>query len=99
MTALETRDLNQIPLHASDVRADVVEGELLLYHPEQTMAVYMNAPGAVIWGLCDGQRTVTEIIALIEQAYPEAQLEITADVLKTIAELYEKKLLVRKYLN
>jgi Coenzyme PQQ synthesis protein D (PqqD) len=99
MTATEDQGLRQIPLHAADVRADIVEGELLLYHPEQTMAVYMNAPGAVIWGLCDGQRTVADIIALITQSYSVAQSDVVGDVLRTITELYQKKLLVQRFVN
>ena len=54
----------------------------------------MNPTAAVIWGLCDGQRPVREIIQLIEESYPESKTTLTEDVLATLADLYEKKVLV-----
>jgi hypothetical protein len=96
MIESEEQGLRQIPLHADSVRADVVDGELLLYHPQRTMAIYLNAPAAVIWGLCDGERRVGDIIALIEQSYPAAKANVAEGVLQTIAGLYEKQLLVQR---
>ena len=61
-----------IPVPVPDVKVETIEGELLLYHPRNTRAVYLNPTAAVIWGLCDGRRRVREIIALIEECYPEA---------------------------
>jgi coenzyme PQQ biosynthesis protein PqqD len=60
-----------------------LDDEILLYHPEQTRAVYMNATATLIWGLCDGATSVAEIIGLLEQSFPDA-VDIAADVRATL---------------
>jgi predicted DNA-binding protein (MmcQ/YjbR family) len=94
MTELQDAKLDKAPAPVADIKVEAIEGELLLYHPRQTIAVYLNPPAAVIWSLCDGQRPVREIIQLIEQSYPESKATVTEDVLATLADLYEKKVLV-----
>jgi hypothetical protein len=56
MTESMGRALDPVPVPVADVKVEVIEGELLLYHPGQTRAVYLNPPAALIWSLCDGQR-------------------------------------------
>ena len=94
MTGLPDAKLNQVPTPVADLKIEAIEGELLVYHPRQTMAVYLNPPAAVIWSLCDGKRQVREIIQLIGDSYPESKATLTEDVLATLAELYEKKVLI-----
>jgi hypothetical protein len=94
MTDLQNTGLDKTPKPVADIKVEAIEGELLLYHPRQTVAVYLNPTAAVIWGLCDGQRPVREIIQLIEESYPESKATVTEDVLATLADLYEKKILV-----
>ena len=48
-----------------------LDDEILLYHPQHTRAVYMNATATLIWGLCDGATPVVEIIRVLEQAFPD----------------------------
>jgi hypothetical protein len=78
-----------IPAPAADVKVEVVEGELLLYHPGRTTAVYLNPPAAIIWKLCDGKRDVGEIIRLIGESYPESTPNLRDDVFATLAQLYD----------
>jgi hypothetical protein len=94
MTGLQNTKLDKVPKPVADIKVEAIEGELLLYHPRQTVAVYLNPPAAVIWSLCDGQRPVREIIQLIEENYPESKTTLAADVLATLDDLYEKKVLV-----
>ncbi len=58
MTGLEKTTLDKIPEPVADIKVEAIEGELSLYHPGQTVAVYLE------------------------------------DVLATLADLYEKKVLV-----
>jgi hypothetical protein len=58
----------------------MIDGELLLYHPTQTKILYCNQTASLVWELCDGRRTVQEIITLLSEAYPEAAETICADV-------------------
>ena len=86
--------LNHVPLPASDIHMEIVDNELLLYHPQQTRATYLNSTAAIVWGLCDGHRSVRDIIQAIGDSYPDAGTRVTEDVLVTVDELCESGLLV-----
>jgi hypothetical protein len=93
MTGLQNTMIDHIPAPAADVEMEVVDGEVLLYHPQQTRAVYLNPTAAVVWGLCDGSRSVREIIRVVGEAYPDAD-SVTDDVLATLNQLQESGVLV-----
>lgn len=69
-----------IPEQVANVEAEVVGDEMVLYHPQSSNAVYLNATAALIWGLCDGRRSVREIVGLIENTYPDAGPALIDDV-------------------
>jgi hypothetical protein len=94
MTKLRETRIDQIPVPAADVEMEFVEGELLLYDPRETRAVYLNATAAIVWGLCDGSRSVLEIIRVIEASYPDAGANLTNDVLQALDQLQENGVLV-----
>jgi hypothetical protein len=79
--------IDLVPVPVADVRVETIEGELLLYHPQHTRAIYLNSSAAVIRGLCDGRRRIGEIIALIEASYPESKDHLTEEVFATVAQL------------
>ena len=54
--------------------------EMVLYHPQLTNAVYLNPTAALIWGLCDGRRSVREIVGIIENTYPDAGPTLSENV-------------------
>lgn len=82
-----------IPQPAGNVEIEVVEGEVLLYQPQGTRAVYLNPTAAVIWGLCDGVRSVREITELLNKTYPDAD-DLINQVARTLSELQESGLVV-----
>ena len=94
MTDLLKAMLDHTPVPAADVEMEIVEGEVLLYHPQQTRAVYLNPTAAVIWGLCDGNRSIREIIRIIGESYPDAGANLTDDLLVTLNQLQESSVLV-----
>ncbi len=73
-----------IPKHISDYRLEGFEGELLLYHPVKTQAVYLNETAALIWRLCDGRRSVEEIRSLLSGAYLGVADKIDQDLISTL---------------
>lgn len=79
--------LDEIPAPVNDIATEVIDGELLLYHPRQTRAVYLNPTAAVVWGLCDGHRTVREIVRMIGDTYPDAGANLSDDVVAVCRQL------------
>ncbi len=75
------------PRQKSGYHLEMLENELLLFSPEQTLVLYFNETASVVWELCDGQRTVEDIVLLLSEAYPEAREAIESDVLSTLEQL------------
>jgi hypothetical protein len=93
MTGLQNTVIDHVPVRAADIEMEVVDGEVLLYHPQHARAVYLNPTAAVIWGLCDGCRSVREIIQVVGESYPDAD-SLADDVLATLNQLQESGVLV-----
>lgn len=72
------------PRRRPDYRLEVIDNELLLFHPAQTKILYCSETASLIWQLCDGQRTPQEITALLAAAFPEAADTIARDVEATL---------------
>ncbi len=72
------------PKREPDYRLEMIDGELLLYHLNETKILYCNQTASLIWQLCDGQKTVGEIASLLQEAYPEAAEAIAADLQATL---------------
>jgi hypothetical protein len=70
------------PRQIPDYRLEEIDGELLLYHPDRAKIMYCNPSASLIWQLCDGQRTVAEMIALLSAAY--GQPDLADDVTATL---------------
>ena len=82
-------DLDDKPRQKTDYRLEQLDDELLLYHPVETGILYLNPTASLIWGLCNGERIVQEIITLLQEAYPEAGVEIAEDVHATLDQFVE----------
>jgi len=68
---------------------ETIDNELLLYHPAETKVMYCNQTASLIWQLCDGQRTVQEIVEMLSEAYPEATADIANDVQETVQQFLD----------
>ena len=77
-------DLNSKPIPDTEFTLEELDNELLLYHPTKTTTVYMNETASIIWRLCDGDRTVADIVQLIKESYPEAGTGVEEDVETTL---------------
>ena len=64
-----------------------MDGELLLFHVEQEKVLYCNATAGLVWRLCDGERTLDEIVELLTEAYPEAREKLRGDVVDALGKL------------
>ena len=77
------------PIRKADYRLEQLDNELLLYHPSDTKILYLNQSASLVWGLCDGEHSVAEIIDLLSQAYPEAAASIPDDVHAALTEFLD----------
>jgi len=82
-------DTNKRICLEADFILEKIDNEITVYHPSLTTSVYMNESGAVVWELCDGKRTITEIIGILKKAYPESSNQIEDDVIATIRQLVD----------
>ncbi len=75
-----------IPRANTEFSLEEIDDELLLYHPAKTKAVYLNETAALVWQLCNNERSVAEIVSLLEENYPESD-SIRSDVEQTLQQL------------
>ena len=85
-------DKNKIVSLKKDYILERIDGEITVYHPTLTTAVYLNETGALIWELCDGKRTISDIIELLGEQYPESLTQIETDVKALIGQLVERSI-------
>ena len=71
---------HHIPQRHSAFVLEEFDDEVLLYAITDTRAVYLNETAHLIWLLCEQQRTVGEIIEMLEASFPEAKGAISTDV-------------------
>jgi hypothetical protein len=76
--------LTDIPKQKAEYRLEALDDELLLYHPAETKIMYCNQTASMVWQLCDGQRSGADIVALLQNAYPDTTDTIPADVTTTL---------------
>ncbi len=73
------------------VQTDKVSGKPALLYPEGVLI--LNPTGAAIVALCDGQRTLTEIVAALAEKYNAPADALASDVVEYLARLRDKGLL------
>lgn len=63
-----------------DFSTEIFEDEFLLYAVATGKGVYLNKTAGLVREMCGNGQTVEEIIALLEDAYPEQRNDIRLDV-------------------
>ena len=61
--------------------------EMVIYHPSSEAIFYCNATAALVFRLCDGERTVAQIVELLAAAYPDARAQLPGEVQQTLEQL------------
>ena len=85
MTDLQDAMLDRLPLRSAETDAEWIDGELLLYDHPADRALYLNPTAATIWSLCDGQTPVQDIVACMQDAYPDTA--VAGDIVGAIRDL------------
>lgn len=84
--------LQDRPSHADQVIAQETSGTLVLLSIPSGQYYSLNELGARVWKLCDGTRTVAEIIELIGKEYDAPLDRIRDDVIALLRELGSERL-------
>jgi len=72
------------------MQRDEVRGQTMLLFPEGALVLNPTAAGVI--ELCDGERTVADIVAVLEERYRGADLE--QDIRELLKRIEERRLLV-----
>ena len=83
---LSKATLDHIATPIEGIELTELEGEGILYCREQTKMLYLNESARVIWQLCDGGRTVSEIVDALAAEFPGLETEISFQVPELIAQ-------------
>jgi len=73
-----------VPKQAFGFFVEEMEGENLLYRLGTHKAIHLNETATLIWKLCDGSRTVQDIVDLLNKEFPDAVADIAVDVREAV---------------
>jgi hypothetical protein len=73
-------DAGSIPKQGFGFFVEDMDGETLLYRLGAHKAIHLNQIAAVIWKLCDGTRSVQDIVDLLCAQYPGVEADVDTDV-------------------
>lgn len=85
--------LSDVPAQAPEVIGRFVDGEAVLVHPRQGKVRVLNAVGARLWELTDGQRSVEDLAQALTVEYEVDLARARADVLAFCQDLLGRGLL------
>jgi coenzyme PQQ biosynthesis protein PqqD len=77
-----------------DILAQTAHGQTVLLRLEDGGYYALDEVGAMIWELCDGGRSVGEIVGLLCEEFDAPAAIVQADVLEFIDDLRRERLLV-----
>ena len=73
-----------------------MDGEILLYGASIHKAIQLNESAVAIWRLCDGTRTVKDIVDCLLAEYPHAQSSLLFEVQEAIELLLREGALIEQ---
>jgi len=85
--------LTDQPRPGAGVLHQEVSGTVVLLHPHSGRYFSLEEVSMRVWELCDGSRTVAEIVATVHAEYDAPVEEVEEDVVSLLDELAEEKLL------
>jgi pyrroloquinoline quinone biosynthesis protein D len=81
-------------IRSADFFVEDLQNETLLYKTGSQTAIYLNETAALVWKLCDGTRSLKDIVELLIENFPDAKGSLPHDVEETVAMLLDKGALV-----
>ncbi len=83
------------PRRREGVAAQVADGEAVLLDIESGEYFSLNSVGSRIWELCDGTRSIAEIVSVICDEFDVAEDVASADADDILDELEQENLVVK----
>ena len=83
------RPASAVPTRREGFVLEELDGDLLLFNPQNGRLLELNSTAALIWQLCDGTRALSDIEALLAELYPGAAPAITAELPAVLHRLEE----------
>ena len=90
-TAVSTVDFQ--PAHSPGLLESELAGDLVVFDSEQHVVHSLNSTASVIWRLCDGTRSVEDLVEDMGVLFDEHTADMEGDVKRTVEELTGKGLL------
>jgi hypothetical protein len=84
------------PRHAPGVQANEAHGRVVLVRPGDAGFQLLDELGTRIWELCDGQRTLDDVIGQIAADSDQTPSAVAGDVREWISELRTEQLLLER---
>lgn len=76
-----------VPIPRQGFQLEELDGETLLYRHSLKKMIYLSESAAIVWKLCNGERTAQEIVNLLAEAYPESREAVIGDVVAALDSL------------
>jgi hypothetical protein len=77
-------NLEATPNQRNGFQFEQMDGETLLYQSQLKRMIYLNESATLVWHLCDGRRSVADIIGVLTDSYPDTKDAVRADVIEAI---------------
>jgi coenzyme PQQ biosynthesis protein PqqD len=87
-------NLEECPKRGQQVIAQKAANDLLLFNIEDGNYYSLNEIGSRIWELCDGTRSVSQLVAVLATEYDATHEDLETDVAELLENLQSGKLIV-----
>ena len=71
----------------ADCLLEEMGDDALLFNPNTSTTLHLNGPSRLVWGLCTGEHSMADIIAALQEAFPDQASQIPDDVIEVAKEL------------
>ncbi|MFW2367950.1 MAG: PqqD family protein [Desulforhopalus sp.] len=79
---------------SSEFKIEKFDNEILLYAISSARGIYLNQTAYLVWELCAQNHSIAEIIAFLQETYPQQKEYIREDVITSIESLVETEAII-----
>ena len=76
-----------VPRKAADVLELDMEDGLIVYNHDSSLVHHLNPSAALVWRICDGEASVTQLSAEVAEEYSLVRQNVQRDLQGLVAEL------------